>query len=254
MPAPRQRDEAAAQDQRDQRWRPAAARGSASGRARCGARAYTWRALPFPPHRLASLGHLSPTFVGARKCGELGAFPRPRQSGGEVASEARRRGGFSSRRLPHAAHQQADALDGGVGRVEHAGDARPRTSPRCGRESVSSSSRSSLMTTSPQPLARSARNFSWTKRGGADVEAARRLRGDQHGRIEGELARQQRLLQIAAGQRAGPRHRPGAAYVVGADLLLGEGDDGAGPEQAAAAEGRVADARQHHASRRAAAR
>jgi len=54
----------------------------------------------------------------------------------------------------------------------------------------------SLITTIPQPLARSVRNLSWTKRR-TDVEAAVgwRRRGR---RVEGKLARQQRPSADAA--------------------------------------------------------
>ena len=82
----------------------------------------------------------------------------------------------------------------------------------------------------------------------ADVEAARRLRGEQHHRVEGELARQQRLLQVAARQRAGARHRARAADVEGADLLLGEARGWRrGSSRPRRLKAGVADARQHHA-------
>ena len=47
----------------------------------------------------------------------------------------------------------------------------------------------------------------------ADVETARRLRGDQHLRIAVDLAREHHLLLVAAGERAGRRRRPAAADV-----------------------------------------
>src|SRR5579871_1878320 len=47
----------------------------------------------------------------------------------------------------------------------------------------------------------------------ADVESARRLRGDEHLRVGVDLAREHDLLLIAAGQRARRRGRRAAAYV-----------------------------------------
>ena len=48
----------------------------------------------------------------------------------------------------------------------------------------------------------------------ADVEAARRLRGDEHARVAGDLARDHDLLLVAARQRRRPACRPAAAHVV----------------------------------------
>ena len=47
----------------------------------------------------------------------------------------------------------------------------------------------------------------------ADVEAARRLRGDQDLRVAVDLAREDDLLLVAAGEAAGARRRPAAADV-----------------------------------------
>ena len=47
----------------------------------------------------------------------------------------------------------------------------------------------------------------------ADVEAARRLRGDQHRRVAVDLAGEHDLLLVAAGERAGARRRAAAAHV-----------------------------------------
>ncbi len=55
------------------------------------------------------------------------------------------------------------------------------------------------MTMMPQPLDAHVEELLVDETGSTDVEAASRLRDDQHLRIEGEFARQQRLLQIAAG-------------------------------------------------------
>src|SRR5438046_5481051 len=49
---------------------------------------------------------------------------------------------------------------------------------------------------------------------GADVQTACRLRRDQHARVAGDLAREDHLLLVAAGERACERLRPAAAYVV----------------------------------------
>ena len=51
----------------------------------------------------------------------------------------------------------------------------------------------------------------------ADVEPARRLRGDQHARVAVDLAREHDLLLVAAREAARPRVRPAAADVVGLD-------------------------------------
>src|SRR5581483_1084139 len=51
----------------------------------------------------------------------------------------------------------------------------------------------------------------------ADVEAARRLRGDQHLRVAIDLAREDHLLLVAARERAGARQRTAAADVELAD-------------------------------------
>ena len=47
----------------------------------------------------------------------------------------------------------------------------------------------------------------------ADVEAARRLRRDEHLRVAGDLPRGDELLLVAARERAGRRERPAAAHV-----------------------------------------
>ena len=51
----------------------------------------------------------------------------------------------------------------------------------------------------------------------ADVEAARRLRGDQHLRVARDLAGRDDLLLVAARKAAGPRQRAAAADVELAD-------------------------------------
>ena len=53
----------------------------------------------------------------------------------------------------------------------------------------------------------------------ADVEAARRLRGDQQARVRLDLARQHDLLLIAARERPRRRRGPAAAHVVELDPL-----------------------------------
>ena len=63
--------------------------------------------------------------------------------------------------------------------------------------------------------------------GRADVDAAGRLRREQDFRVARDLAGEQRLLQIAAGERAGARLRAGGADVEALDLLGGEAADGA---------------------------
>ena len=63
--------------------------------------------------------------------------------------------------------------------------------------------------------------------GRADVDAARRLRGEQDFRLARDLAGEQRLLQIAAGERAGARLRAGGADVEALDLIGREAADGA---------------------------
>ena len=50
----------------------------------------------------------------------------------------------------------------------------------------------------------------------ADVEAARRLRGDRDARLLGELARDHDLLLVAARQRA----RPASSRLAAADVVL----------------------------------
>ncbi len=80
-----------------------------------------------------------------------------------------------------------------------------------------------------------------------DVEAARRLRGDQHQGLERELAGEQRLLQVAARERAGARLRPGRADRELLDLGGDEAPRRAVVEDAAAAERALADAGEDHA-------
>ena len=71
----------------------------------------------------------------------------------------------------------------------------------------------------------------------ADVDAARRLRREQDLRVARDLAGEQRLLQIAAGERAGARLRAGGADVEALDLVGGEAADGAAVEDAARLKG-----------------
>ena len=53
----------------------------------------------------------------------------------------------------------------------------------------------------------------------ADVEASRRLRGDQHARVAVDLACEHDLLLVAAREACRPRLRPAAAHVVVLDQL-----------------------------------
>src|SRR5207247_10133789 len=55
----------------------------------------------------------------------------------------------------------------------------------------------------------------------ADIQAARWLVEDQERQVAGELARDDELLLIAAGERSGADRRGGRANVVLADALLG---------------------------------
>ena len=104
---------------------------------------------------------------------------------------------------------------------------RPRYITAMRSESANSSSRSSLIRSTAPPLRAQRQELPVDELGRADVDAARRLRGEQDLRVARELAGEQRLLQIAAGQRAGARLRPGGADVEALDLLVGEAADGA---------------------------
>ena len=123
------------------------------------------------------------------------------------------------RLAPRAAHQQPEALDRRLAAIESADDAAlVHDGDAIGEEEellevlADHDERRS-------PAARSARKRSCTNSGRADVEAPRRLGGDQHLRVEGELAREQRLLQVAARERAGAHAGARAADVEGLDLL-----------------------------------
>ena len=59
----------------------------------------------------------------------------------------------------------------------------------------------------------------------ADVESARRLRGDEHARVALDLARDDHLLLVAAGERARRRQRAAAADVELLDQPPRAGDD-----------------------------
>ena len=72
------------------------------------------------------------------------------------------------------------------------------------------------------PPARSCQELAVDEFGCADVDAARRLGGEQDSRVARELAGEERLLQVAAGQCRGARFWPGGADVEARDLLGGE--------------------------------
>src|SRR5262245_48895752 len=152
----------------------------------------------------------------------------------------------TSGRSLHAAHQQANALDTGLRGIEHAGDAaliHDGYAVGDGEQLLKVLADDDQATASRAQLEEAIVHE--TRR--SDIEAARRLCRDDDGRIEGELAGKQRLLQIAARQRARAYRRPGTAYVEGLDLLGDETLDRARLEDTHAAEAAVADARQHHA-------
>ena len=69
---------------------------------------------------------------------------------------------------------------------------------------------------------------------GADVEAARGLRGDHQARVGVDLARQDELLLVAARERARGRRGAAAAHVVGLDPLGRARGHGVAVEPAAA--------------------
>ena len=54
-------------------------------------------------------------------------------------------------------------------------------------------------------------------RGGADIDAPRRLRGDQHLRLLADLAADDELLQVAAGKAARRRVGPARLDAEGRD-------------------------------------
>ena len=58
--------------------------------------------------------------------------------------------------------------------------------------------------------AAASRRYPWTVSIAADVEPPRRLRGDEHARLALELAPEHELLEVAAGEVAHRRVRPGA--------------------------------------------
>ena len=88
---------------------------------------------------------------------------------------------------------------------------RPTISPsymtRMRSESERISSSSSETSRTPRPSSRSSTSRRWTNSIAPDVEAARRLRRDQHLRVAVDLAREHHLLLVAAGEAAGGRLR-----------------------------------------------
>ena len=82
---------------------------------------------------------------------------------------------------------------------------------------------------------------------GRDVQPPGGLRRDQHQGLECQLAGEQRLLQVAARERAGARLRSGSADPELLDLGGDEAPRGAVVQDPKAAEGRFADPRQDHA-------
>ena len=116
-------------------------------------------------------------------------------------------------------------------------------------ESWNSSSRSSLISSTRAAARPQVEELAVDELGGADIDAARRLGGEQDLRLVGDLAGEQRLLQVAAGERAGARVGTGGADVEAVDLVAGELADRLAVEDAAPGERRPADPGQRHAFR-----
>ena len=105
-----------------------------------------------------------------------------------------------------AAHQQADLLDGDLA------DRPRRRQPPAGDDGDAIadgkiSSRSCEMTTTAAPLAARSSKAWWIGRGRAGIHAPGRLRDDQHAGLLQDLAPDDELLQIAAGEAARLRWR-----------------------------------------------
>src|SRR3990170_712194 len=81
------------------------------------------------------------------------------------------------------------------------------------------------------------------------VEPVRRLAVDHRLRLEGELAREQHLLDVAAGERGDPRSGAGRPDVEARDEVLRGRVDGPLLDDAAPPEGRLADALQDDVER-----